>query len=114
RALQCCRLGLREYQGWSAPEPTPLSLVPTLASRAGCEVSLDRCLRPLHAKPVAPMALYATPTMIWKVRACPRTSIFVRRSADRTTNDHVALMASRRCFVVSPARLESQLKIVQQ
>jgi len=110
RAPQYSPIELRKCQGLSAP--TPVSLVPTLASRAGCEVSLERWLQPLHPKPVARVA--PTPAMIWKVRACLRTSIFVHRSDGRTTNVHVDLMASRYCIVVSPARLESQLRIVQQ
>jgi hypothetical protein len=91
-----------------------VSLVPKLASPEGCELCLERCLQPLHLKPAALIPLRATPTMIWKVRACLRTSIFVHRSDGRTTNDHVDPMASRHCIVVSPGRLESQLKIVQQ
>jgi hypothetical protein len=31
--------------------PTAVSLVPTLASLGGCELSLERRLQPLHLKP---------------------------------------------------------------
>jgi hypothetical protein len=93
--------------------PTPASLMPTLASLGGCELSLERCLQSLPLKPAAQILLQATPTMIWKARACLRTSIVVHRSDGRTTNDLAASMAWSHCTVASPAQLKPQLTIVQ-
>jgi hypothetical protein len=44
-------IALRKCQGLTVP--TAVSLVPTLASLGGCELSLERCLQPLHLKPAA-------------------------------------------------------------
>jgi hypothetical protein len=51
----------------------------------------------------------AIPTTISKAWACLRTSTFVHRSDDRTTNARAHLMAPRHCIVVWPAHLTSQL-----
>src|SRR5258705_12898755 len=104
-------MGFRKCQGLTVP--TAVSLVPRLARLGGCELSLERCSQPLHLKPAALIPLQATPTMIWKARACLRTSIFVHRSDGRTTNDLAGLMAWPHCTVVSAAQLKPQLTIVQ-
>ena len=60
------------------------------------------------------MPPWAIPTTISKAWACLRTNTFVHRSDDRTTNARAYLMAPRRCIVVWPAHLASQLTRAQQ
>src|ERR1700730_16803631 len=60
------------------------------------------------------MPPWAIPTTISKAWACLRTNTFVHRSDDRTTNARADLTAPRRCIVVWPAHLVSQLTRAQQ
>ena len=60
------------------------------------------------------MPPWAIPTTISKAWACLRTNTVVHRSDDRTTNARADLTAPRRCIVVWPAHLESQLKRARQ
>src|SRR6516225_3521797 len=84
--------------------PTLLSLVPTLASPGVCEVSLERCFS-LHLRPAELILPSATLTMIWKARACLRTSIFVHRLYGRTTIVRADLKATQHGIVDLPAQL---------
>src|ERR1700688_1161114 len=60
------------------------------------------------------MPPWTIPTTISKAWACLRTNTFVHRSDDRTTNAHADLTAPRRCIVVWPPHLVSQLTRAQQ